>query len=81
MHNFLFVGDPGGTSTSAGPTEVLGVWIVETEAAAQRLLLRLSLMYPDCRTIFQKTSDYESLKAQLRGEYEFGSLEPDLVPA
>lgn len=78
MRHFLFVGDPGGTSTNRVTREVIGVWCVETESAAQKLRLKLSLMYPDCRTIFQRTDDYEALKAQHR-DYEFGSLEPDLV--
>lgn len=81
MLNFVFVGDPGGSSALARPREVIGVWVLESEAAAQRMLLSLSLTYPDCATILQKTSDYESLKASRRGEYEFGSLEPDVVPA
>ena len=29
MRHFLFVGDPGGTSTNPRPREVLGVWCVE----------------------------------------------------
>lgn len=78
MRHFLFVGEPGGSSTNHSTREVLGVWCVETESAAQKLMLKLSLMYPDCRTIFQRSDDFESLKAQHR-DYEFGSLEPDLV--
>jgi hypothetical protein len=78
MRHFLFVGDPGGTSTKPRPREVLGVWCVDTESAAQKLMLKLSLMYPDCSTIFHRTEDFEALKAQ-HAEYEFGGLEPDLV--
>jgi hypothetical protein len=69
MRNFLFVGDK---------REVLGVWVVETEAQAKKMLLKLSLTYPNCRTILERTADFEALKSRYQ-ELEFGNLEPDVA--
>ena len=71
MLNFLFVGDK---------REVLGVWVAETETQAKKMMLKLSLTYPNCRTFFERSTDFEALKARYR-ELEFGNLEPDPVQA
>jgi hypothetical protein len=71
MKNFLFVGDK---------REVLGVWMVDDRNVAKKLHLKLQLMYPNCQTVVDQSTDYESLKEGY-SEFEFGNLEPDLSPA
>lgn len=71
MRRFLFVND-------RGAQEVLGVWEVPDDLSAARLRLQLSLMYPDCRTVSDVASDFESLKGDY-GQFDFGSLEPERI--
>lgn len=71
MRHFLFVNDQDAR-------EVLGVWEVPDDLSAARLRLQLSLMYPDCRTVSDLASDYESLKGDYY-QYDFGALEPERV--
>lgn len=69
MRNFLFVGDK---------REVLGVWVTDDDVAARRLHLKLSLMYPNCKTVVDQSADFETLKADHR-QFDFGNLEPDMI--
>ncbi len=42
------------------------------------MLLKLSLTYPNCRTILERTADFEAFKSRYQ-DLEFGNLEPDVA--
>ncbi|MBK6685792.1 MAG: hypothetical protein IPG45_15075 [Deltaproteobacteria bacterium] len=69
MRHYLLLGDE---------RQVLGVWEAPDDVAAARFVLKLSLAYPECTTVVDRASDFESFKAG-HGDFDFDGIEPEPV--